>query len=159
ADVEISAHRYATAPIGTEPIEELSYQYVKIDEKNIKGITSAVITFKVTKEWLDANKVGKDEISLYRWTGSAWVEFKASVTSEDTTHVFYKATVSGLSVFAIGRSSTAPDAPVAVPEPVAEPTPAPAPAPVKSSNTGWLIAVIVLALIVGVGYYWYRKNR
>ncbi len=159
SDVEISAHRYDVAPVGTDAIEGLAYQYVKIDETNVKGITSAVITFKVSKEWLDTNKVAKEHISLYRWTGSAWVEFKASVTSEDTTHVFYKATVSGLSVFAIGRSSTAPAAPAETPAPTPTPTPTPASVVAKQSNTGWIIAIVVLALIVGVGYYWYRKNR
>ncbi len=158
-DIEISVHKYSTAPVGTDPIEGLAYQYIKIDEKNIKGVTSVLITFKVAKDWLDTNKVAKEHISLYRWTGSSWTEFKAGVTSEDTTHVFYKATVSGLSVFAIGRSSTAQATEEKTAEPAPTPTPAPTPAvaPAKSSKS-WLF-VLGLLVIVAVAIVYARRSK
>ncbi len=70
-------------------------------------VDSAIIDFKVLKSWVTANSIDHATVVLLRYGGDQWAELTTTATgSEDTDYVYYRATTSGFSTFAvIGKSS------------------------------------------------------
>ena len=71
--------------------------YSYATEQNIKN---AVVFFKVNKEWINSNEIGKSTIALYRYQ-DGWVQQPTEFISEDDTFIYYKTEVNGFENFAI----------------------------------------------------------
>ena len=87
------------------------YTYLNIESTAPEGsIGSLTIKFKVEKTWLTENNIDKNNVVLMRYHNGIWEQLDTTVLNEDTTHVNYQATTTGLSIFAIavGESSEKP---------------------------------------------------
>ncbi|MFA4820114.1 MAG: PGF-pre-PGF domain-containing protein [Candidatus Aenigmatarchaeota archaeon] len=79
------------------------YKYLEITKTNIQdsGISSAKISFKVPRSWFTANNIDKATVALNRFSNSAWSKLPTTVSSEDSSYVYFAATSPGFSTFAI----------------------------------------------------------
>ena len=98
------------------------YQYVEITKENFEDgdVESTVLDFKVPRQWLTDNGVTKENVALFRYT-DAWDELDTSVVGENSEYVYFTATTSGFSTFAVG-DRTAAEEPAPETEPTDEPT-------------------------------------
>ena len=95
-----------TSSMVTIPPPDIVYKNVNIyvglygfaTEQNIKD---AVIYFKVNKDWINLNDIGKSSIVLFRYIDGNWTEQPTNLISEDGDFVYYEASVTGLDNFAI----------------------------------------------------------
>ncbi len=165
-DVEIKVTKLATKPATVvHEIKGKVYQYVEVDKTNIKDedISKAVIEFRVEKSWLTANNIAENHIAINRYT-TTWEELSTEKISSDFSYVYYKATTTGFSYFAISEEEAAIEEVVEeVVEGVEEVPPAEdevvgevleEKAKIK---TGWIIAIIVIISLV-VYLVWPKKR-
>jgi len=66
------------------------------------AIDTFTLSFKVPKTWLTENGLSSGDISLLHYDGTKWNTLPTSITSEDNDYVYFEATSSELSYFAIG---------------------------------------------------------
>ncbi|MBI4145376.1 PGF-pre-PGF domain-containing protein [Candidatus Woesearchaeota archaeon] len=168
SNVEITVKHYDVPPFGSTELANPVYQYLQVEEKGITGVTAATITFKVDLAWIESND-GVDAVSLYRWNGNAWNEYKPTLTSKDGSFAYFTVTVPGLSIYAIGKSSqkltaptpttapgTTPATPAVETAPAAPGVPVPSAAP--KQTFAWLIVIAVL-VVVAVVVFWVASRR
>ncbi len=70
------------------------------------SVSSAALRFRIPKEWLRENNVSPEEVILLRYSGE-WEEFNPLMEGEDLRYVYYKASVPGLSLFAVAKRTSA----------------------------------------------------
>jgi len=86
----------------TTPPSEKIYIYLNIEENiNESDIASFTVKFKVEKTWITNNSIDKNMIVLMRYHNGSWQELPTTLVKEDETYVYYEATVTGFSIFAI----------------------------------------------------------
>ncbi len=128
--------------------------------------TDAMVNFKVEKAWFVANALTKEAVALYHNENGEWTQLTTTVGEDDGTYVHYSAKTPSFSYFVIGQKSgavaaapeaeTVPtvEAPVVeapvVEEPVAEQ---------KSAGKGWLVGLLVAAVVVVAVVLYMRKKR
>jgi len=83
------------------------YQYLQITPTNLKDadITRATIKFRVLKSWLTDNGVSENDIVLFRYANNAWSTLATTKVDSDGTYVYYEATTTGFSYYAIGTGA------------------------------------------------------
>jgi len=91
------------------------YKYVKISSKNLlDGLVEGIITTQITKLWLAANNINKDEISIFKFTAGEWKELETTYKGEDrdcyyyntpVSNFNYNTPVSNFSFFAVGEKT------------------------------------------------------
>lgn len=93
----------AGVSVAISSTEGAVYKYLEITKTNIKDtdISSAKINFKVPKSWFTSNNIDKSTIALNRFVNNAWSKLPTTLSSEDATYVYFSATSTGFSVFAI----------------------------------------------------------
>lgn len=147
----------------------LAYQYVRVAEENFRQVSYVKVSFRVEKSWLSENSVSSGRIALYRYDGT-WLEQATRLVSEDSDYVYYEASCSGLSFFAIGVAAEPEE--VATPEvvvPAPQPKESPVPqlpeaekAPAESASLTYLVIVLGLLIVVAgiaFGVYEYVQHR
>jgi hypothetical protein len=154
------------------------YQLLQITKTNINDsvLSNVVIKFKVPKSWLFDKQVSADSIVLKRYT-TVWIDLSTTKTKEDAVYVYYEATSSGLSYFAIAtrqtisqpttpaeNATTPVETPPAEQPPVetppAEQPPVETPPVVAKGIPAWQIAVVLVIIIVlGVGAYLFYTQK
>ncbi|MFP4523799.1 MAG: PGF-pre-PGF domain-containing protein [Candidatus Woesearchaeota archaeon] len=80
------------------------YRLFDIDHDDVSGddISSAQLSFKVDKDWLEGEGVAEDEVVLFRYDGFEWDSLETEEVDENMTFVFYEAESPGLSTFLVG---------------------------------------------------------
>ena len=68
------------------------------------NIADPIIGFKVSKEWMANNNIGKENIRLYRYNADVWNELKTTNTDEDNQYVYFESQTPGFSPFAISTA-------------------------------------------------------
>lgn len=108
------------------------YQRFEIIPKQIvaETILQSTIEFRVQKSWVSQQKLGKNQVSLFRLVSNRWDDLQAKFLKEDVTYYYYSASTPGFSYFLIGSSGGAVAAP-AVSLPVRPVTPTPAVRPAQ----------------------------
>ena len=154
------------------------YQLLQITKTNINdsALSNVLIKFKVPKSWLFDKQVSADSIVLKRYT-TVWIDLSTTKTKEDAVYVYYEATSSGLSYFAIAtrqtisqpttpaeNATTPVETPPAEQPPVetppAEQPPVETPPVVAKGIPAWQIAVVLVIIIVlGVGAYLFYTQK
>jgi PGF-pre-PGF domain-containing protein len=145
---------------------ETVYKYFQIDHETINDsiISGVKLQFKVSKSWLNENKIEKNQVVLYRYI-NGWNMLTTAVLKEDADSVYYESSSPGLSVFAI---ATRPKPPVTVTEPTAEDATANLTAGNETTpdvqegqkSNPFVISVLVIIFIVVLLYIFYAmKNR
>jgi PGF-pre-PGF domain-containing protein len=124
-----------------EPTTTNVYAYLNIESTAPEGsIGSLTIKFKVEQNWLTENNIDKNNVVLMRYHNNAWEQLDTTMLNEDTTHVYYQATATGLSTFAI-----------AVSEPLVKPS------GLQMPLLFITIIIIVLAIIALVVLLYYKR--
>jgi len=59
------------------------------------------ITFKVTKEWIENNNISKKTVTLMRYHNGKWQKLSTTRLNESDIYVYYTATTTGTSTFAV----------------------------------------------------------
>jgi len=59
------------------------------------------ITFKVTKEWLEKNNISNETVTLMRYHNGKWQKLTTTRLNESDIYVYYTATTTGTSTFAV----------------------------------------------------------
>jgi PGF-pre-PGF domain-containing protein len=148
------------------------YQYVNIWVGDTgfaepENIENAVVTFKVSKSWIENNSIADSSVSMYRYNGE-WAGLPTRKVKEDNEYVYFEAKTPGFSPFAIigttRELAPAGESPLMSPGDNAESgtTVASASAveisePVKSGSWLWLLLALLLAICVGA-YVGVRKG-
>ncbi len=98
-------------------ISGMVYHYINIEKTNITDSDINVVNFEfaINKTWLTDNNVAASNITMYRWANNRWNDLNAVKITESTQEAFYNANAPGLSVFIIGTTGGAPEAPEAPP--------------------------------------------
>jgi Putative Ig domain. len=84
--------------------------------------SSAEITFKVSKQWLEDNDADPTSVRLYRYSGDSWNELKTSRIGTDANNYYFKAQTPGFSPFAIVSTGSGQTLRNSVPESTAQNT-------------------------------------
>ena len=125
----------------TEPTTTNVYAYLNIESTAPEGsIGSLTIKFKVEQTWLTENNIDRNNVVLMRYHNNAWEQLDTTMLNEDATYVYYQATTTGMSTFAI-----------AVSEPLVKPS------GLQMPLLFIAIIIIVLAVIALVVLLYYRK--
>ncbi|MBP1909264.1 Ig-like domain-containing protein [Methanolobus bombayensis] len=103
------------------------YRHVNIwvgDTKFNSGayFSSAEITFKVQKQWLEENNAEPSSVKLYRYSGGSWNQLTTSRIGADAKNYYFKAYSPGFSPFAIVSTGSTQVLQNSVPEPSAQNT-------------------------------------
>jgi len=77
---------------------ELINNYSYLEDNELKEL---MINFKVTKNWIENNKIDKNQIHLLRFVNNTWIELPTSIINEGNTYLLYQAITTGTSTFAI----------------------------------------------------------
>jgi len=78
-----------------------AYAYIEISANvSDNDLKEVRINFQVPKNWIEANGLSEDSISLYRFAGK-WVRLETKKISSDPSFVHYQALSPGLSYYAI----------------------------------------------------------
>jgi PGF-pre-PGF domain-containing protein len=106
--VTITVERLMEKPSDvTEPTSTNVYAYLNIESTAPEGsIESLTIKFKVEQTWLTENNIDKNNVVLMRYHNNAWEQLDTTMIDEDTTYVYYQATATGMSTFAIAVSES-----------------------------------------------------
>jgi PGF-pre-PGF domain-containing protein len=176
-------------PAGVSPAPGSNvYSYMEISPAHTGTVTGATLTFTVSQSWLDEHHLTPAQIVMYHYTGGQWVALPTTAVKSSNGQVYFSATTSSFSPFAIGvtehpapavsttqvpqktigspaAGSTmvqTPAHPAAIPQPIATAAPAPA-----ARDTGFPLATIALIgagciLLIGSGWYvrrWYIRRQ
>ncbi|MDD4878383.1 MAG: PGF-pre-PGF domain-containing protein [Candidatus Nanoarchaeia archaeon] len=108
SNVRVTVESLSGKPSGIDTPNGGIYKYLQITKTNLDDATikNAKISFFVTKEWLDDNGFSPSDIKLQRYT-TKWVLLPVKVESSDANKVYFEATSSGFSYFAITANKPA----------------------------------------------------
>ncbi|WP_321430432.1 putative Ig domain-containing protein [uncultured Methanolobus sp.] len=103
------------------------YRHINIwvgDTKFNSGnyFSSAEITFRVSKQWLEENNADQSSVRLYRYSGGSWNQLKTSRIGTDVNNYYFKAQTPGFSPFAIVSTGSSQALSNSVPESTAQST-------------------------------------
>jgi len=150
----VTATQSSSAP-GTVAIvaPNTVYGYLTIVKENIEDedVSEVKIKFKVTKAWISDNNIDEETIAMMRYSDGAWSELSTSKVSEDETYVYFEATSTALSVFAISAEQLPPTtttAPTTTTVPTTTTTRPPFVMPTGTTLYAIIIIVILIAIIV-----------
>ena len=139
----------ATAPVAAATGKV--YKYVELTKTGYytdQDLNNAYIKFKVEKSWLTSNSINETTVALYRYYSSAWQKLATEKLSSDASYVYYQATSSGLSVFAVvgeivgaATTTTGPATTTTVPFSIPE---------TIGGVPTWIIGVIIVVVVVVV---------
>jgi PGF-pre-PGF domain-containing protein len=102
----ITVERLMEIPVDVDEPVEMVYVYLNIESTAPEGsIESLKINFKVEQTWFAENNIEKNQIVLMRYHNEEWQTLETTMLSEDTTYVYYQATATGMSTFAIAVST------------------------------------------------------
>jgi PGF-pre-PGF domain-containing protein len=82
------------------------YQYITITKTGINDsdITHVKIVFKVEKSWIAANNIDSSSIKMYKYIDGSWVAQPTTKIGEDSAYIYFEATSTGLSYFAVSAT-------------------------------------------------------
>jgi PGF-pre-PGF domain-containing protein len=163
------------------------FSYIEVTPKYVtsEDIEYVDFDFKVKKSWITAENIDEDTVALYRFTDT-WNKLPTSKAREDADYIYYTARSPGFSYFAISGEEVTPappapappvapaptppapapeEPPVTAPTPAPEPTPTPPPAPTptpppKPSKAKIIaLALLGIAVVAVIVYYWMTKKK
>lgn len=96
----------------TLPSDQVVMTYFTIDFENAapEDIELGYMTFYVEKEWLEQNSIHKWSVTLHRYDPEldTWIALPTKRVNEDDKYVYYSATITQFSAYAVAGSSTIP---------------------------------------------------
>lgn len=136
---------------------------LKLENFEFEDIEEAELTAKYTKEWMFANELEEDDVTMFiaedtqtAMTDTLGISKVAERDIEDKEYVIVDTIMNGLpSVFALAPADEL------QPTPTATPTPTPAPAEEDSAGFPWWLLFIILLVILAIiiGAIAYKRNQ
>jgi PGF-pre-PGF domain-containing protein len=178
----ISIETLLEKPRGVSSAPGRVFKYIDITPLQIKSddIEAMSISFKVEKSWLEKNSIDLEAVALYRFAGT-WEKLDTVKIREDDVFVYYSATSSGFSYYAISGAvklplettapvtappataapsiTTLPPTPPLTAAPTLLPTTTPPPAPVLPSTLKIILILGIIAGIAAVTYYLVKRQQ
>jgi PGF-pre-PGF domain-containing protein len=145
AEIEITRYEIKPAEISVAKSGEV-YQYIQVETRNFADkLIGATMTIKVEKDWINAQGIAKEKVSLFKFNENSaekWDELTTIYDREDAGYYYYDVELTSFSYFAISETVVVED----VPEPE-EP---------ETKNLTWLWitlgAVALVAVVIGGGF-------
>jgi len=126
---------------------------------NSKRIREALVRFRLDNSWIASEGLTAENVRMYRWDGSKWLELDTRIMSSDATGMKFEAKTTGFEYFAISgvnkRATGLTETPQSIkPDVTGNPRGTTVPPVAAPSNLATIIIVVVaLIAIVLVGYF------
>ncbi len=165
---KLTINNISTRPSSVKSISGAIYQYLNITPQNVETVDleSVKLKFRVEREWITANNIDEDSISLNRYSNGNWDELDTIRVSGDSDYIYYQSSTPGFSIFTITGGTIIAPAQERVTTTISErqvvtttlPT-TPVISPKKTTLT-FILALVGLVVIVGVIIFLgFRKKR
>jgi PGF-pre-PGF domain-containing protein len=96
----------------TLPSDQVAMTYFTIGFENAapEDIELGYMTFYVEKEWLEQNSIHKWSVTLHRYDPelNKWIDLPTKRVNEDDKYIYYSATITQFSAYAVAGSPTIP---------------------------------------------------
>ena len=160
ADAKLTVSAMSDKPSGSPEPSVKVYKYFDVVKQNLAdtALKEATITFSVSKEWLTQNNGNAADVVLQRLHNEVWESYSPTQSGETDTHYKFQATVPGFSSFVIGLKT----GDGVTPAPSEEGTEADTttePAAEKTKVLPIVIVLVVLALVVGLVWYFVGRRK
>jgi PGF-pre-PGF domain-containing protein len=167
-DVEVTSLNDKPEDLPAPEAEVFNYLEINAEKLTDETLESATISFRADKNWMSKNNVDKGDVVLARYAFNRWTKLSTTKVGESSSVVNYKATTPGFSYFAILGGEAAEELPTTEEakeeaekevqekgeEKVEEKVPEPSP---EKEGFNWALAVLLVLLLGGVGYFVYKK--
>ena len=103
SNVELKVTKLASTPETKRQVQGTVFQYIRIDETNLKAadVSEAKIEFKVEKKWLNQYNGSIGNVALQRHFNDIWTSLDTVFKRSDSTYNYFEATSPGLSLFSV----------------------------------------------------------
>jgi PGF-pre-PGF domain-containing protein len=109
ASVKFTLKKLDEKPGNTSDTDKIINSYLELEKSISQDFESLEIEFKVSKEWLENNSIGKQTIKLLRFVDD-WKELETKIKTENSTTISYTSKTPGFSYFAIaGKEEKTPE--------------------------------------------------
>jgi PGF-pre-PGF domain-containing protein len=127
--------------------EGIVHAYLEILAEKLSNadISTATITFKVERSWIENQNIDETTITLYRYHAGEWQPLTTEKSWDDEEYIYFTAVTPGFSVFAIAGLEVEVPPTVAPTVPAVYPT---VPAPVGPPLYLVIIAAIALVVVI-----------
>ncbi len=151
ASVNVEKEKEKPASV-TVPIGDVhSYLTITTSVKN-EDISTAKVTFKLEKSWLNSNSIDKNKVSLNRFTAQ-WDKLATTLLSEDDNFAYYGADTPGFSVFSITGEKLSP-------APTTEAvTGGGGPSGLFLGGQSNILILVVMVIIAGLIFFLYKRKK
>ena len=129
-------------PKNVPPPDENFYELLQIGTNIPEYIEKAEVGFKVDKDWINANNLDEDTLTLEHYGDGVWTELPTTIIGRDENYVYCEAQTPSFSVFAVTGEAIVPT-----------PKPAPAPFPWYLVGVGVGVAIVLMAFAL------YKKRK
>jgi len=93
-------------PENVAPPEAQVCGYLQIGTNADDNIENAEIGFEVSKDWISANEIDENSLTLQHYVDGTWEDLSGTVVGEDENYVYMEATTPSFSTFAVTGSAT-----------------------------------------------------
>jgi len=157
--VDISVEKLAEKPADVAAVPATVYKYINISKNNLEdnNLESAYIKFKIEKSWTTSNNIDSPTIALYRYANGQWNKLPTQQIDSDADYLYFKATVSGFSYFAIMAKSVAATTTNATTTTAAVTTTTAA-AQVLPQVLDWTLVVVIVIVVAAVLLFFLIKK-
>ena len=98
-NAKITVKKIKGNPVAEKPTGNV-YQYLEISKNDLGDVKDISISFKVTKEWVESNKINKNLVYLSRYTDE-WNKLPTEFVDEKDDFYYYESESEGFSYFVI----------------------------------------------------------
>jgi PGF-pre-PGF domain-containing protein len=107
-NLNLTVQELTSLPENLLPPMENSYQLLQIGTDLEESVENAEVGFKVSWEWINAEGMDENTITLEHYVDGTWDELPTTMTGNDENYVYFDAETPGFSVFAVtGEVATA----------------------------------------------------
>jgi len=139
------------------------FKYMEINAENLvdENISEVKIQFPVNKTWIIRNNIDRATVALNRYRNNAWERLQTREVDEDNDYVYYEASSSGFTTFAItGQEIVGTTTTIATTTTVTVTTTTLPPAAGIGGIPTWIIILLIIVVIVVVAVIvWRQKSK
>ena len=102
-NIEVTVVKYLETPPGVTPPENTVKEYFSINRTILEdsNIGSFTLTFRISREWMDYEKVNASTVIIKRYLNNTWKPMLLTYTGEDTDYTYFETSNPGFNLFAI----------------------------------------------------------
>ena len=156
--VELVFRNSERPPAGTPEPQRKVRRYIEVDHPEIANerVTSAKLTFKVERAWLQEQGASRQDVVLTRFADGAWQDLPTTHVRSDESFDHFEADSAGLSVFAITVRAT--EAPITESGETSSPIDLASPRPSLRGALG-IVAALAVGGVLGAALFSKRGRK